>query len=80
MKGVHTIIQKKYKKQFNNLYKEFIIFLLSFEDELGNKTLRHDKTIEGSLWKEKGPHDIGNHGQIEYYDIDEKRDVVLVKV
>jgi hypothetical protein len=77
---VHTGIQRVFKRKWDNTYQEYIIHLLHFEDLLGNKSTKHDKTIIGGIWKEAKQGDIGSFGEAIFFDAEENREKRLIKI
>lgn len=78
---VHTEIRHSYKRLLNGMYQEFIIRLLHFDDDGGNRTTKQDKIIAGDLYKEITQYDLGNvYGEVKIYDQQQEREIHLIKV
>lgn len=77
---VHTVLQRVYKRQWDNTYQEYILHLINFEDDIGNKTIRHDKTIVGGIWKEAKDGEVGVFGETMFFDQKENKEKRLILI
>jgi hypothetical protein len=76
----HTVIQRVFKRKWDNTYQEFIVHMLHFEDFLGNKTIKQDKVIEGGIWKEARDGEVAVMGEAKFFDPEQNRELRLILV
>lgn len=75
---MHTGIQKTYKRRFDGTYQEYVIYLLYFEDEIGNKTTKHDKTVVGGIYRLAKLGERSVYGEAKYFDPDDNQEKHLI--
>ncbi len=77
---VHTGIQRVFKRRWDNMYQEYIIHLIHFEDVVGNRSTKHDKTIVGGLYREAKENQISLYGEVKFFDKEQNRELRLLKI